>query len=182
MRFISSPALVLTLIVAGCGSERVEPADITRSRSESKASTQSIVDRSVPISGTCNLTFNAPPFPVPPVITQTDVGECQFSHLGHVTVIGVQSLNLGAGTQSGQRTFTAANGDRLEMTHVGTSAPAGPGLVRFQSTATIVGGTGRFANATGQVQNHGLANLVTRTTVASTEGRIIYDASDRAER
>jgi hypothetical protein len=32
------------------------------------------------------------------------------------------------------------------------------------------------------VQNEGTANLVTRTTTASTVGTIIYDASDRAER
>ena len=181
MRFIIMPVLVLTSFV-GCGSERVAATNVAGAVSTSRASNQAQAERSVPITGTCRLTFDAPPLPVPPVITQTDVGECEWSHLGHTTVIGVQSLNLGAGTQAGQRTFTAANGDRLEMTHVGTSEPAGPGLVRFQSTATIVGGTGRFAHATGQVQNRGLANLVTRSTVAESEGTITYDASDRAAR
>ena len=181
MRYTIAPVL-LVMSFAGCGSETGTPTTATGAISPSDASALSRQEHSVPISGSCVLTFNAPPIPLPPVITQTDVGECQFSHLGHSSVIGVQSVNFAAGTQQGQRTFTAANGDRLEMTHVGTSAPSGPGLVRFQSTATIVGGTGRFANARGRVQNEGTANLVTRTTTASTVGTIIYDASDRAER
>jgi hypothetical protein len=181
MRYTIAPALLIMSLV-GCGSEKGAPTTTAGSISPSSAPEQSRQERSVPISGNCVLTFNPAPVPLPPVITQTDVGECRFSHLGHSTVTGVQSINFAAGTQEGQRTFTAANGDRLEMTHVGTSAPAGPGLVRFQSTATIVGGTGRFANARGQVTNEGTANLVTRTTTAATEGTIIYDASDRAER
>ena len=127
-----------------------------------------------PFTGSCTVTFNAPPLPPPPILHQVDVGTCQFTHLGLTDFYGEQDINFAAGTQSGWRTLTAANGDELHVTHVGTSAPAGPGLVSFVAQMTIVGGTGRFAGATGTVRGVGLANLITRTTVVSFEGTITY--------
>jgi hypothetical protein len=102
-----------------------------------------------------------------------------FSQLGKTDFHGTQTINFVAGTQSGERTFTAANGDVLRVQHVGTSAPAGPGLIGFQATATVVGGTGRFENATGHIRGWGVANLVTHTSVANFEGEITYAASAR---
>ena len=132
------------------------------------------------IKGHCELTFNPPPLPLPPVHRQIDTGTCWFSHLGRTTLTGVQDINFAAGTQSGERTFTAANGDVLRAVHAGRSAPSGPGLVGFTTTITFVGGTGRFANVTGQMTGAGTANLITRTTTVTNEGWIDYDASDRS--
>ena len=112
----------------------------------------------------------------------TDTGVCQFSHLGETVFFGVQQINFAAGTQSGERTFTAANGDVLRAVHVGTSTAIGPGLISFRATVTFVGGTGRFANATGQATGWGVANLATRTSVATFDGSVTYDASDRSQR
>ena len=123
-----------------------------------------------------------PPLPLPPVHRQIDTGTCWFSHLGRTTLYGVQDIVFASGTQSGERTFTAANGDVLRAVHAGTSAPSGPGLISFVTTITFVGGTGRFAHATGQMTGAGTANLLTRTTVVTNEGWIAYDASDRSDR
>lgn len=133
------------------------------------------------IEGRCELTFNPPPLPLPPVHRQVDTGTCWFSHLGRTALYGVQDIVFAAGTQSGERTFTAANGDVIRAVHAGRSAPSGPGLVSFTTTITFVGGTGRFANVRGQMTGAGTANLLTRTTVVTNEGWIAYDASDRAE-
>jgi hypothetical protein len=181
MRALIAPALV-TLLVAGCG-----PADVStlapRSALTSAAPFRSQgVKASVPISGSCSLTFAPPPIPIPPVFEQVDTGTCSFTHLGESTMYGVQEINLVAGTQAGTRTFTAANGDLLRGTHAGTSRPAGPGLVSFSARFTITGGTGRFANATGYLDAQGVANLIARTTQSSFEGEIVYDASDRSAR
>ena len=127
-----------------------------------------------PFKGSCVLTFNAPSFPLPPVIHQTDTGTCTVAHLGKTEFYGEQDINLAAGTQSGWRTLTAANGDELRFTHVGQSTPAGPGLVSFVAQMTIVGGTGRFAGATGSAQASGIANLVTRSTSVTFDGTISY--------
>jgi hypothetical protein len=132
------------------------------------------------IEGRCELTFNPPPLPLPPVHRQIDTGTCWFSHLGRTELYGVQDIVFAAGTQSGERTFTAANGDVLHAVHAGRSAPSGPGVVSFTTTITFVGGTGRFANVQGQMTGEGTANLLTRTTVVTNEGWIAYDAADRA--
>jgi hypothetical protein len=135
-----------------------------------------------PFSGTCELTFNPPPLPLPPVVEQTDAGTCHFTELGKTELYGVQTINFAAGTQVGWRTLTAANGDVLRVEHTGTSAPAGPGLVGFRAMITIVGGTGRFTNATGNIVGVGLANLATHVTNVTFEGSITYDASARSGR
>jgi hypothetical protein len=72
------------------------------------------------------------------------------------------------------RTFTAANGDELRATHTGTSVRNGS-TVNFSARFTITGGTGRYANATGQAQAAGSANMLTNTaTFRITEGQITY--------
>jgi hypothetical protein len=127
-----------------------------------------------PFTGSCVLTFNPPPLPLPPVLHQVDTGTCHLTHLGQTDFYGEQDINFGAGTQSGWRRLTAANGDELYFTHVGTSAPAGPGLVRFVAQMTFTGGTGRFAGATGSAQGTGMANLITRSSSVTIAGTINY--------
>ena len=181
MRARMVPAVPLLCTLAGCvgGAPTVTAPDASAAI-EMSAATQASEAR--PIEGYCELTFNPPPLPLPPVHRQIDTGTCWFSHLGRTALYGVQDINFAAGTQSGSRTFTAANGDVLRAVHAGRSAPSGPGLVGFVTTITFVGGTGRFANATGQMTGAGTANLITRTTTVTNEGWIAYDASDRSGR
>ena len=131
-----------------------------------------------PLVGSCDLSFSpAPPsLPAPPagVIRQVDVGTCQLSHLGRTAYTGVLEIDFVAGTQTGTRTLTAANGDQLFMTAVGTSAPSGPGTRSISATLTVTGGTGRFAGARGEVHATGTANLITSTTASEFEGWITY--------
>ena len=127
-----------------------------------------------PFTGSCTVTFTAPPLPLPPILHQVDVGTCRLTHLGLTDFYGEQDINFAGGSQSGWRRLTAANGDELHLTHVGTSAPAGPGLVSFVAQMTIVGGTGRFAGATGTARGVGLANLAAHTSSVTFEGTISY--------
>ncbi len=126
-----------------------------------------------PISGTCELTFVPTPL-APPLVQQIDVGTCRISHLGRTEFVGIQVINPVTGTQSGERTLTAANGDQLRGTHVGTSTMSSPGVVSFVATMTFVGGTGRFAHATGTATLRGTANLAERKAKVSLNGRISY--------
>ena len=57
---------------------------------------------------------------------------------------------------------------------VGTSAPAGPGLIKFSANFTLTGGTGRFANASGTADGTGIANQATKTTTVVLEGAMSY--------
>jgi hypothetical protein len=49
-----------------------------------------------------------------------------------------------------------------------------PGRVSFIAQMTIVGGTGRFAGATGSARGIGTANLATNSTFVAIEGWIRY--------
>ena len=57
-------------------------------------------------------------------------------------------MNTVARTLTGTYEFTAANGDTLIADVTGQS-PTPPGVLLSVETATITGGTGRFASATG---------------------------------
>jgi len=128
------------------------------------------------ISGRCDLTISPAtgPAPTPPLIRQTDSGTCNLTRLGRVAFTGGLEINPVAGTQVGERTLTVANGDVLRMTSAGTSALSAPGVVSFVATITFVGGTGQFANATGQARAEGSANMMTSKTTMQMDGLITY--------
>jgi len=166
-------AITLSFGLVACSSDAP-----TAASSVSVASVQGVelqrTDVERPFKGSCSVTFNPPSFPPPPIHHQTDVGTCQLTELGHTQFYGEQDINFAAGTQSGWRRLTAANGDELYVTHTGTSALTAPGLVSFTAHMTIVGGTGRFVGATGAAQGIGTANLATNTTSVAIEGWIRY--------
>ena len=69
--------------------------------------------------------------------------------------------------------FTAANGDTLSASFTGQAAPTPtPGILAIVETATITGGTGRFAAATGAFICERLFNTITGTTTGSFSGTI----------
>ena len=179
MRTLMAPLVLLSLITAGCAGDAAPTSTAPTLTGYDRAAAASGAVATLTISGRCEVTFTPPPFPLPPLVTQSDAGTCQLSHLGQTAFNGVQEINFAAGTQRGERTFTAANGDVLRAVHVGRSAPSGPGLISFEATLTFVGGTGRFAHATGRAVSSGVANLITHTTSLSLDGSISYDASDR---
>jgi hypothetical protein len=67
----------------------------------------------------------------------------------------------------------AANGDTLTASFRGKATPtAKPGVLAIVETATITGGTGRFAGATGSFTVVRLFNTVIGTTAGSFTGTI----------
>ena len=171
---LASAIVAATLIGCADGARTVAAPDAPRlSRS---------VVTSRPIGGECTTTFVPPAFPPPLTFQQVDVGTCQLSHLGRVAIYSLQDINIVTGTQTSVvYTYTAANGDILRAVNVGTNTPNGAG-VRFSATTTFVGGTGRFAHATGEGHIEGSASFITNTATYTLDGWIAYDASDAADR
>jgi len=116
-------------------------------------------------------------------------GQCTVSHLGRTELHAVQQLVflLDASGQpviiQGQpvatqlrncSTLTAANGDALVHTTIGVVAPTGPAQVEFTGPMAFVGGTGRFAQASGHATFSGTASLATNTGGFSFEGTVAY--------
>jgi hypothetical protein len=134
----------------------------------------------LPIGGSCVTTPVAPPVFTPPILQQTDRGICQLSHLGRATSFGTQRINVVARSETAEVTFTAANGDAVYTTNVGANTETGPTTIRFVGTMTIVGGTGRFRSATGQMRAEGTADLVTGSGQLTLDGWIAFDPSSRS--
>jgi hypothetical protein len=112
----------------------------------------------------------------------TGTGTGLFLHLGtaSVSVTHCTFVDFASGTGTfgpGTIALTAANGDELHLVHQGTFSlvmtPDGLTSV-FDMTWVAVGGTGRFAGATGAGTTHGSSLLSTGTTSASYEGEIAY--------
>lgn len=98
----------------------------------------------------------------------TVAGAGNATHLGHFTVTGQVAVNVATGIPVGTWTLTAANGDRLFLTMSGHGIDATHGFGAF----TIVGGTGRFEDATGSYEQIitfavplGSANVIPYTDV-----------------
>jgi hypothetical protein len=175
--FRRTSAVLALVLITGCADEPTgfQAGDVA---SRFVAAHPSAVVR--PISGRCETTFNPPPLPPPPIHTQTDIGTCRLAHLGLSAFHSVKEINFIAGTQTTtDASFTAANGDVLRAVGTGTSAPAGPGQIGFSATLTFTGGTGRFADAHGEVAVSGVATLATTSAVLEMTGWLSYGTAGR---
>lgn len=180
MRTLTTLVVIPALVLAGCsGDAPTSPRSATLAPAGAPLPNRMPASR--PISGRCELTLLATnPYPAPPVYRQVAAGTCQLAHVGYATVDFVQVVNFATRTQrSLVLTYTAANGDVLRAASAGTSAPSATG-VTFSATITFLGGTGRFASATGQAHAEGTADLAAGTSQYTLEGWIAYDAADRS--
>ena len=159
--------LALAALLAGCNAE-----NLTEPVADGALSHAAFA---VPFSASCELTIQ-PPTPVGPgLIHQIDSGACErVTHLGRAAFTSDKVINVVAGTQTLEATFVAANGDVLRGSGTGTSALVGPGRVAFTATLTFAGGTGRFANATGQATITGEADLPAARSHMTATGSILY--------
>jgi hypothetical protein len=102
--------------------------------------------------------------PSPPTASLNRDGTGTATYLGRYTEHIVMTINLPTLSSTGTATFTAANGDTLTATVVGQATRTGPTTLSIVEVYTITGGTGRFADATG---NFTLQSTVDQTTGVS---------------
>ena len=97
------------------------------------------------------------------------------THLGRFTLALPHTVNLAAmplPTAIGTFVFIAANGDMVSGTFTGAVDSVAPPVFHVTEIATITGGTGRFAGATGSFTIARSLNVVTLTTSGSFDGTI----------
>jgi hypothetical protein len=95
------------------------------------------------------------------------------THLGQFELAVPHVVHLPTRTATGTYHFTAANGDEVFAEFTGQSTPIiGTDFLYIEEIATITGGTGRFANATGSFTVERLFDTVAGTTTGSFEGTI----------
>ena len=125
----------------------------------------------VPFKGSLNGDVTVAPL-APPLLHVDVEATGKATRLGKFTLGIPHVVNAAKGTAKGTYEFTAANGDTLTADFTGTATPIGGGVLYIEETATITGGTGRFAGATGTFTVERWFDTIAGTTVGSFEGTI----------
>ena len=117
----------------------------------------------------------------PPVISVNISATGNATHLGRFALSIPHSVDVGTRTAIGEYLFVAANGDTLTATFTGHSMPltTDPTVLAIVEDATITGGTGRFADATGSFTAERLYDTIAGTTTGSFEGSISSPGSSK---
>ena len=87
------------------------------------------------------------------------------TYLGRYTEQVTMMIDIPTLSSTGAATFTAANGDALTATVAGQATRTSPTTLSIVENYTVTGGTGRFADATG---NFTLRSTLDQTTGVST--------------
>jgi hypothetical protein len=111
-------------------------------------------------------------------------GDGRVTHLGRTEVLGFDCVDFVTGAiTNGTGIYTAANGDTLEVTFSGQADVSADGATfTGDGTTAVVGGSGRFARASGYfawTMTGSISPDGTTWTSLSGDGWIAYDASDR---
>ena len=127
----------------------------------------------VPFKGTLEGSFTVIPVP-PPSINRLLEATGHATQLGDFTYDFPHSVDRSVipATGVGFATFTAANGDQVFAFMTGQATLVMPGVLLGVEHGTILGGTGRFANASGSFVIERLIDTVNLTTIGSFEGTI----------
>lgn len=105
-------------------------------------------------------------------------GRCLLTHLGVATIEITQSISPGVDAIPfvNEATYTAANGDKLYSSTIGTATPNTFGLA-LTGNETFTGGTGRFVNARGESRLTGqvvFTGVATAAAVLRNEGALFF--------
>lgn len=156
-----------------------EIADNNAAPAETVLGKTSMNDRSnndgVPFKGTYATSHEV--LQAPPIFIQRVTGAGNATHLGQSSFVSITTVDRSTPPPfavSGTRTFTAANGDQLFTTFTGTSSPTGPRSSRADLHDVIVGGTGRFAHASGSFDGVAINDPTTSTLEVTFNGYIHF--------
>jgi len=141
--------LSMCLMAAACSSQGPEsPLSPTSAPAVIRTPSAATAAPELPFSGTISGTTRAR-FPAPGTLEITLEGAGTASHLGHFEMTGVDTGRFPDPVATGTWMLTAANQDQLFAKTESRGEPIDERTDRVTTTATISGGTGRFAGATG---------------------------------
>ena len=131
-----------------------------------------LAQQQVPFKGSLEGVVTIRPL-TPPYVSVLVNATGNATQLGQFTLAIPHIVNRANMTAAGTYQFVAANGDTLTASFSGKATPtATRGVLSIVEDATITGGTGRFAGATGSFTCVRLFNMVTGTTAGSFNGTI----------
>jgi hypothetical protein len=156
MRTVVSLVFVCTSIGSAACSDAPESPLRPTAVSVTQPQTQAQSGTDLPFGGSFTIsttgTVNCPPTCPPTVLTVHGTLNGTATHLGRLTAVSVEAVNLAAATSTGTLTLTAANGDQLFARTAGAEESfVPPNISTVRILAEIVGGTGRFSSGTGSL-------------------------------
>jgi hypothetical protein len=126
----------------------------------------------VPFRGTLAGTATVTPLS-PPIVAVEIEASGTATYIGRFTLQAPHVVNQATLTAVGTYLITAANGDTITANLAGTATMVDPpNVVAITETATVTGGTGRFAGATGTIQVERVFNRATGVTTGTLQGWI----------
>jgi len=104
------------------------------------------------------------------ILHTADTAFGEATHLGRYALVASEDINVVTGAvTNGHFTLTGASGDTVTGSYAGQALP---GLVGYVVSGPIIGGTGRFAGATGFLVWHGTVDPVALTFTDEITGTI----------
>lgn len=189
----SVPALAIVVVVLSLGcSQPVSPTAPTSGPNRGSVVSSDLVRsgiaaveavEEVSFKGRLEGTFTFVPDPPPSTFASVHLDAAGVAtHVGRFTLESPHRVDLSTVPARGAGTFalTAANGDRVTGRSEGLGTPTeNPDVYTIVETYTVIGGTGRFAGASGSFTSERMINLATLVTTGSFEGTISSPASAR---
>lgn len=154
-RLLQWIAVVIMVMAVAASGVAVSPASAAKPAVPFKAS----------VSGTVTLTSP---------VTFKLAGAGKASHLGNVKSYQADGVFTGPSTDTLTETLTAANGDTLVILCNQVLEEISPGVYRGTDTWTVIGGTGRFSDATGSGTGETHVDLNAGTFAKDMTGAISY--------
>jgi hypothetical protein len=163
--------LAAALLCAGCSqSDSPTGPSSLPAAGAGGAATASQATHLVPFKGSLAGTQSVTPL-TPPFGRVNGSGTGTATHLGQFTAAWPHTVNFATRVGEGTYTFTAANGDTLTADFTGQAQGTSPHITIVEN-ATVTGGTGRFAGATGTFTVQRTFNQATGVTEGSFDGAI----------
>lgn len=181
-KLIGPVIFVAGILATGCGTSAAPsgPSALGSNTSSAASSltdsaglaTMARTDRSVPFKGTLDGSVTLTPLE-PPLANVLIVATGNATYLGRFQVEVPHLVSFATATGEGTYTFTAANGDLLRAHFTGVADTSTQVFIIVEH-ATITGGTGRFADATGSFTVRRSYDVAAGTTTGLIEGTIDF--------
>lgn len=163
MRFV---LLGLCAFMAGCAGEVPTSPTASASTTDSLGVSEARAGTELPFRGTLEA-VETHQFQPPNFLVAHLEGKGTASHMGRFTSVSDFTINTVTAMGAGTLTLTAANGDQIFATVTGQAVGGTPDRLQIDETATITGGTGRFAGATGSFTSTRFADTTTVPRIPS---------------
>jgi hypothetical protein len=176
MRMLMLGVCVFTVACSGQGLESpTSPTAATAALGHTQESDPQLPFRGSYIGETTGA-VNCPPTCPPTLLTLSGSHTGEATHVGRFTATSVDLVNLASTASTGTFNFTAGNGDQLLTETTGSEDEfIPPNISRVTLIATIVGGTGRFAAATGTLTIRFTSTIDFASATSSLTGSIAGD-------